>query len=751
MIRLPWVTIPIRRLVASFLAMGFSPRNFLALGIAIVVCAAAGVGVLLAAGPAAADDPPGAELTERAKALRDEPSSKNYRRLAEFADEFRESELSAQASFALGMADLEAKRWGEARKRLDEARASFWLRDYATLYLARADAELGALESAQHRVGEFSFSGSALQEDAVALTAELWLRAADPMKAIAWLQRQPGLPQRPKLLMVLGQAQWSEGQQQAAVESLQRVYYEFPLSDEAEPANALLARWRKEMKGEYPPPSEELLRARAEKLWSAQAYRGARTAYLDLSERVAEPLRTEAKVRAALALYRQWSVSRACDELAQIRRVPPTVEAEFRSHRARCALHEDREKQAEADLGALEKDFPTTEWCAQALGDAARHAVERGDIQQARDYYRRLVAVAPQSSIAAEVNWKLSWLLYREHNAAEAARLLEEHLVRYPDSLYLPRALYWRAKLAADAGQKALANYLLGQLRRLAPRDYLAQQGERLQARLGAANGSAEGDNALPSWVKQMALPNDRRQAGPLPPAVRHRLDKSALLERLGLEELAERELDAALKEADHPEVHLARARVAMEEQQYAVATQRLHQAFPGYWRYRLEDLPREAWEIMFPRPYWALIQREAKRNGLDPFLVAALIRQESRFEVDAVSSAGALGLMQLMPGTARYLARSRRLSTQRILEPEVNVRLGTRYLAQLLQRFEGNLEQAVAGYNAGGTRVAEWATENGATEMPEFVESIPVTQTREFVYIVLRNQRFYHDLYGQP
>ncbi|MGH9890941.1 MAG: lytic transglycosylase domain-containing protein, partial [bacterium] len=167
------------------------------------------------------------------------------------------------------------------------------------------------------------------------------------------------------------------------------------------------------------------------------------------------------------------------------------------------------------------------------------------------------------------------------------------------------------------------------------------------------------------------------------------------------------------------------------------------------YWRYRLEDLPREAWEIMYPKLYWDAIVRESRKHNLDPYLVAGLIRQESRFESEAVSSAGALGLMQLMPGTARML-EGRRLSRHQTFDADTNIRLGTKYLAQLLARFDGNVEKAVAGYNAGGSRVVEWSTEDHA-DAAEFVESIPITQTREFVHTVLRNYRFYHDLYPQP
>jgi len=217
-------------------------------------------------------------------------------------------------------------------------------------------------------------------------------------------------------------------------------------------------------------------------------------------------------------------------------------------------------------------------------------------------------------------------------------------------------------------------------------------------------------------------------------------------LSRLSLYELATEGLDAALDRQPHPALYLAQARVAFAQQKYARATVLLTRAYPGYWRYRLEDLPREAWELMYPKLYWEIIQRESRQRNLDPYLVAALIRQESRFENEVVSSAGAVGLMQLMPGTARRLA-GRRVSRGRLYDPETNIRLGTQYLADLLAQFGGSTEKAVAGYNAGGGRVSEWSSEP-YSDPAEFVESISITQTREFVHTVLRNYRFYRDLY---
>jgi soluble lytic murein transglycosylase len=693
----------------------------------------------------AADDVPGAELSRLAKALRADPSRKNYDRLAAFAAEYRESELSAQASFALGMADFKDYRWSEARARFDEARTSFWLRDYATLYLARAEAELGALESAQRRLDEFSFAGGVLEDEAAVLGADVRLRMERPREAVNWLSRQSAVKERPPLLYILGQAQRAAGSLAVAARTLQQVYYEFPLSPEAEPSKELLGELQKELKAAHPEASEGLRRARAEKLWAEGAYRGARAAYVELSEHSSGALRTEAKLRAAIALYKLRASGRACRELKQLGTVPGPLEGALRSYRARCALHDRDYQRAERDLKFLEKNHPRTEWCEAALYDAGNHALVRGEELRARDYFRRAIEAWPEGGRAPGAHWKLTWLTFRQRRQ-DAAGLLEEHITRFPHSPYQPRALYWRARLAMDAGENRLAQYLLGQLRRLAPHDYLAQQAKGLQGRLGAPAGNG----ALPDWVEKISLPNDSPENGPLSAQARRQLDKAALLEKLGQWDLADRDLEAAFGETPHLQVALARARIAMGQERYALASERLRRAFPAYWRAELEDLPREAWEIMFPRPYWELIEREARRNGLDPYLVAGLIRQESRFESTAISYAGALGLMQLMPRTARDMARMGRLSRNRILEPQLNVRLGTRFLAQLLRRFDGNLEKSVAGYNAGGTRVAEWVTETGAEEMPEFVESIPVRQTREFVYIVLRNYSFYRDLYAE-
>ncbi len=700
---------------------------------------------LSAAPPAFAADPqPGEELSRLAQELRKDASPRNYQRLERFAERYAEGELSGQAHFALGLADFEAKRWGRARDHFAvAARSSHTLSDYATLYLARTQIEQGALEDARQTLDSVSFGSSLLAEPALALESELLAKLGRPAEGVELLERAPGLRERPALLFALGQAQRAAGNTPAAIETLQQVYYQFPLSAQAEPANALLSQWRQQMKTGFPQPSEALRRTRGDLLWAQKAYRGARSAYLDLAMHAAEPTRREAMIRAALGLYLTGGQRGACEEIAGLDGLGSKAEAEWRGLRSRCAVLNDDTQAAEAEFTALAASFPASEWYEAALLAAGDTALVRGNRVLAQQYYQRLIAAFPQSSSAAEAHWKLAWQSYRSRSP-EAARLMQEHLERFPDSPFLPRALYWRARLAVAAKDDALAERLLALLREYAPRDYTAQQGEILAAQIG--NGPAGDEERLPAWVASLRLRAQPPAAEPLAPVFASQIQKAAALSRLGLYDLADEGLDAALDRQPHPALYLAQARVAFAQQKFALATVLLARAYPGYWRYRLEDLPREAWEIMYPKLYWEIIQREGRKHNLDPYLVAGLIRQESRFESEAVSSVGAVGLMQLMPGTARRLA-GHRVSRGGLYDPETNIRLGTKYLADLLAQFGGSVEKAVAGYNAGGGRVTEWSSESYA-DPAEFVESISITQTREFVHTVLRNHRFYRDLY---
>jgi soluble lytic murein transglycosylase len=156
---------------------------------------------------------------------------------------------------------------------------------------------------------------------------------------------------------------------------------------------------------------------------------------------------------------------------------------------------------------------------------------------------------------------------------------------------------------------------------------------------------------------------------------------------------------------------------------------------------------------ILFPFPYRSLITEEAHSRDIDPFTVAALIRQESMFEARITSPAGARGLMQIMPATARDLAEAAGIEqwhAELLYHPEINVHLGTRYIAQHMENYDGALPPVFSAYNAGWHRVEWWSEypEYGDDEL--FTERIPFAETRGYVRILTRNREIYTGLYGE-
>jgi soluble lytic murein transglycosylase len=196
-------------------------------------------------------------------------------------------------------------------------------------------------------------------------------------------------------------------------------------------------------------------------------------------------------------------------------------------------------------------------------------------------------------------------------------------------------------------------------------------------------------------------------------------------------------------------------ARLEQERGRYHVALRYAKKYVPSYFAQDIHELPRDTWALLFPLPWWDQLKKQATAAKVDPYLVAGLIRQESEFDPRAHSRSNARGLMQLLPSTARIMARkvpdpkARRYQLASLFTPDINLVYGTFYLKQVLDQFGGTAEYALAGYNAGENRVVQWL-QNGPFEEPaEFVESIPFTETRDYVQAVLRNAALYRALYS--
>jgi soluble lytic murein transglycosylase len=175
-----------------------------------------------------------------------------------------------------------------------------------------------------------------------------------------------------------------------------------------------------------------------------------------------------------------------------------------------------------------------------------------------------------------------------------------------------------------------------------------------------------------------------------------------------------------------------------------------VHLAWIAYGR---APADRRVLEAIFPWPHRVAVEAEAQEFGVDPLLLAALVRQESEFNPEARSTAGARGLAQLLPSTAAATARALGVTFDPawITVPDLNLHLGAAHLAHLLRRFDGRVDAAVAAYDAGAPPVTRWLARSDSADSDQFIELIPYDETRGYARAVLRNWIIYRALYATP
>ncbi len=397
----------------------------------------------------------------------------------------------------------------------------------------------------------------------------------------------------------------------------------------------------------------------------------------------------------------------------------------------------------------------------------ARYAIGRihqtaGRFDPARAAYGELARRHPEAKVAPEARWRGSWLLYvqgRHVKAATAFGILAE-----TDASPWVResARYWQARALERAQGALAARALYAQVLAEFPRGYYALWAERWLADHGTSSAAA----APPAGAVLVMATNPTSPSPDADPTVfprpldalardpdAARLDaarfrRAAELETLGLRRLAASELDAI----PFPPPAEEGARLVLLEAYTRVGRHDRALVIPGLMQSRsLAPLGGDVDHFLFPRGYWTHVAAYAGRHGLDPYLVAALIRQESGYAPDAVSSVGARGLMQLMPATAERLARvagTPAPALRDLEQPEINIAHGTAYIRELYGRYGPSLHKILAAYNAGEDAVAKWEQRFPDVPPDEFVEQISYRETRDFVKAVLRNYRAYRALY---
>jgi soluble lytic murein transglycosylase len=655
-------------------------------------------------------------------------------------------EGAAAAYLALGHAYMLDHRYADATSAYHQANVSGTaLDDYADYLGAQAAVQGGHSSDAYALLDHFAdrHPESIFDTSAPVLLANAYLQQNNPEAAVRVLTPMMETAQagHADFRYTLGRAYQLSGDTAHATTVYRSLYVELPLSVEA-------AEARGQLQAMGSPLSAAEQKVHADQLFNAKRYAEAGEEYHAIEHNAAGLSQAD---HDALLIY-----AAACDmklkrlSRRDVERLPDTSDdsAALKQYLlAEIYRNEDDLAGHDALIAQMVERFPHSRWLEEALYSGGNMYLLKHDPKQATYHYSLLVKMFPESTYAASAHWRAAWMNYRLHNYAEAARLMDEQIELYPAGIEVPSALYWRGRIYEDEDRNfaQAANYYRVLNSCYINFYYASLARQRLNVLKGQA-GAIDPASVL-STVRKPVVP---ALTGELPENEPH-LIKAKLLANAALNEYIAPEIQASATSSEWGA--LAQAEIFASYGEYTRSLQSMKRSGISFYSLPMDEVPTIYWKLLFPQPYWRDLEANAQKNGLDPYLVAALIRQESEFNAGAISHANAWGLMQLLPSVGKSIAKKqgiRHFNENDLLNPIINLQLGTVNLKQVLDRFGGQPEYALAAYNAGDVPVRQWMGGGDFKDTPEFVESIPYTETREYVQAILRNREIYRALYEQ-
>jgi soluble lytic murein transglycosylase len=536
------------------------------------------------------------------------------------------------------------------------------------------------------------------------------------------------------ILSRVGRVALASGDRKKAAEAYLRVYYEFPLTDAAAAAETALA----DLKDNLVRVGYKADLGRAQVLYGARRYNDARAAFAAIQSLVSGDDRELVGLRIAECDFFLERYAAARTELQPyLATAARKAEARFFDLSALRELGEN-DRFVEATR-ALVQEFPDSSWSEEALNNLGTHYILTNEDELAAETFGELYAKFPQGERAERAAWKYGWFKYKTGSYAETIRVFEGAAATFRRSNYRPSYLYWAARSQAKLGNGAEA----AERFRLVHADYgNSYYGRLADVHLTSAEGTSRAD-VLP--VTSQTLAPDAPTI-PTEHVIRLLLAAGLLDDALAELQFAQRAwgpstpVDATIAWVYNRKGDLRRGITLMRR------------AYPQHMTAWGQELPPEILEVIFPLTYWDQIRKQSAARNLDPYVVAALIAQESTFDPKIRSAANAWGLMQIVPATGRRLARSvgiRRFTTSMLTNADTNIRLGTLYFSRLVEQF-GGVHYALASYNAGENRIVRWRAERPGLDQDEFIDDIPFPETQNYVKRILGTAEDYRMLYGK-
>lgn len=637
---------------------------------------------------------------------------------------------AGQQDLLMGMAELRRGRNAEAALLLGKGVKSYpLLADYATFYQAEALKKAGSKSDAAVIFGSLQkeYSDSPLLRKSLLQEAGLYFETANYPEAERtyqkFIEKYPSGSDAVLASYRLAVCVEKRGDVKGAATMLRLLWLTSPASQQAVAAEADLKRLAAANVTVRPYSAQELFK-RASTLYDQRRYDQALTALRMINtkeEKQDFADRVTLKIGQALLKSKHYQdAEKSMKELAYSdTRVATRSEAAYMA--ARAVEKSGRDEEAFAAYSGVATNFPDSAEADDALLDAAFIRKFQYRPKDTAQVLEKLLASYPTTKLKQRVTWESGWANYLAGNFALASEQFNKVIA---SEEYREKGLFWQSRAASANGDTATAKESLALLGKEFPFGFYAFQ----------SRNTVECDEAVPLLKESLA------ENLPLPEG----FERVKGLISLGLTDDASLELSAGKKKLYKGKGDAALARLYLELDNYNGAMS----LYSSSMLKRSSDSSM-AWAFLYPKAFGDLVVRYSEAAGVDPSLAYAVMRAESSFTPVATSPVGARGLMQLMPQTAAMVLHVKKIEPERLYDPELNIRLGTKHLRELIDKFGGNQTAVIASYNAGAHNVNRWLKTYANLKGEEFIESIPFSETRDYVKKVLAVQAIYKRLYG--
>jgi soluble lytic murein transglycosylase-like protein/predicted negative regulator of RcsB-dependent stress response len=411
---------------------------------------------------------------------------------------------------------------------------------------------------------------------------------------------------------------------------------------------------------------------------------------------------------------------------------------------ARSYDYLDRKKEAVALLEKLVLLFPKSKIADEAEYYIGYFYAQLGEKEKAIEAYAALIANYPHSAYYSQVLWAIGKIYYAQGNFTAAYENLKT-ASSLSEGKASDQSFFWLAKCAEKIGNtlEAIKAYQAAVTR--FDHSYYAYRARETLQKYNIALSATVIPQIKEDFSALLEIPAD---------AKKHE-NKFLELVALGMADEAAGEASLLIKQVPKEkqnQAEFAKYHAYIFSGKYAkpiqFAEKKINDAAQAG---AIASLDPHVRRLSYPRGYWQYVEKYALMYDLDPYLVYAVIREESRFRPQALSHARAHGLMQIMPSTGRKIARDLdiRYAGWKMYQPHVNIEMGTYYLSRMIKRFDGSIPLALAGYNGGPARVEKWLRQTERFDLDEFIENIPLSETRNYVKKVMKSYYGYKRTYA--